>query len=341
MSIPFLRKLQALEYPDIASISSCTSSSAFSSFSSPSFRTLVAWLELTKIRFWPVEQREPLKQLTHPQWNEVCCRYLSELDCPRVYASNDEMSVEQVNRIVDWLLNQAIGAEFADHAGEYNSLSKMWFISHHTPNQTTSASSTDPSSSSSSSSSSMPVSLSSASISTAEFEDEIANLAKLFQIPLDSKQKASMIRVIRKRIEESNLLAMTDAAEKSLNSKTSSISSSSSADSHQKGKGKQSTAAAGASSTTSVSTRPTRSIHAKEIDGLPTTREGVFSALDELERGFPSTNHQLMDRTAQVFRLLFLHDLRSTQSMANELMMLAQEYTSDPKTDAKLGKVGI
>lgn len=49
----------------------------------------------------------------------------------------------------------------------------------------------------------------------------------------------------------------------------------------------------------------------------------------------------LVDHAAQVFRLLFLHDLRSAQNLSNELTSLAQEYTSDPKTDAKLGKVGV
>ena len=63
--------------------------------------------------------------------------------------------------------------------------------------------------------------------------------------------------------------------------------------------------------------------------------------LDPLELGFSATGDALVDHAAQVFRLLFLHDLRSTQNLSNELMMLAQEYTSDPKTDAKLGKVGV
>lgn len=30
-----------------------------------------------------------------------------------------------------------------------------------------------------------------------------------------------------------------------------------------------------------------------------------------------------------------------SQSLANELLALAQEYTADPRTDTKLGKVGV
>jgi RLL motif-containing protein 1 len=49
---------------------------------------------------------------------------------------------------------------------------------------------------------------------------------------------------------------------------------------------------------------------------------------------------QLVDRACAVLRLLFLSDLRTCQSTVNELLILAQEFTADPKTDAKLGKVG-
>lgn len=53
-----------------------------------------------------------------------------------------------------------------------------------------------------------------------------------------------------------------------------------------------------------------------------------------------SAADNLVDHAAQVLRLLFLHDLRAAQNLANELMILAQEITSDPKTDSKLGQVG-
>lgn len=49
---------------------------------------------------------------------------------------------------------------------------------------------------------------------------------------------------------------------------------------------------------------------------------------------------QLVDRAVGVLRLLFLCDLRSAQSLANELLILSQEYTADPKTDTRLGVVG-
>lgn len=41
-----------------------------------------------------------------------------------------------------------------------------------------------------------------------------------------------------------------------------------------------------------------------------------------------------------VLRLVYLRDLRASQNMANQLIAMAQEFTADPKTDAKLGKVG-
>lgn len=38
------------------------------------------------------------------------------------------LSLDELNIILDWLLSQAVSAEFSDHAGEYNSLSKMWVL---------------------------------------------------------------------------------------------------------------------------------------------------------------------------------------------------------------------
>ena len=49
----------------------------------------------------------------------------------------------------------------------------------------------------------------------------------------------------------------------------------------------------------------------------------------------PPFSDVLVERAAAVLRLLFLHDMRASQNLANELMGLAQEYTSDPKTVRK------
>ena len=65
-------------------------------------------------------------------------------------------------------------------------------------------------------------------------------------------------------------------------------------------------------------------------------------ALDVLQNtplGF-STNHAKVDLAAKVLRLMYINDLRDLQTMINETIVLMQEHTADPKTEAHLGRVG-
>jgi RLL motif-containing protein 1 len=41
-----------------------------------------------------------------------------------------------------------------------------------------------------------------------------------------------------------------------------------------------------------------------------------------------------------VLRVLHVNDLRVLQSAVDALLVQMQEYTSDPKTDSRLGRVG-
>lgn len=391
-AMSFQRKLQALEYPE--AVTGRVSSGNYASLESPAFRTLVVWLEFTKIRFRPVDQRGALKAIDAPEWNQTFVQYLVDLDCPRQFAAQG-MSPDAVGVVLDWLLSQAVGAEYADHAGEYNSLSRMWFISgdaggaggkHATSHSSTAGAvgSALASSSSSGASGSVTLDCASAPALRAEFEGEVRELARMFQLPFDPTRLATILRVIRKRVEEAIVAAAAAAGRTA--PPTLHPASAAAAAAPARGASAQPASALPPSSSSSKS-KSTRFVHTVEQPPLPQTREEVFAVLDRMELGFQKTGGQhtergeggwasgrrarservsthadvlcsvsvcpvllppplplpdeLVDHAAQVFRLLFLHDLRSAQNLSNELTALAQEYTSDPKTDAKLGKVGV
>jgi len=44
---------------------------------------------------------------------------------------------------------------------------------------------------------------------------------------------------------------------------------------------------------------------------------------------------------AKILRLLHIRELRELQTLANEAIIAVQSLTANPKTDTKLGKVGI
>jgi RLL motif-containing protein 1 len=62
-------------------------------------------------------------------------------------------------------------------------------------------------------------------------------------------------------------------------------------------------------------------------------------ALEGLPLGF-STGDPIVDRAAKILRLLYVADLRQTQNHVNEAISRMQQYTADPKTDSRLGRVG-
>lgn len=47
-----------------------------------------------------------------------------------------------------------------------------------------------------------------------------------------------------------------------------------------------------------------------------------------------------VEAAVNVLRVLHVNDLRVLQSAVDALLVQMQEYTSDPKTDSRLGRVG-
>ena len=61
--------------------------------------------------------------------------------------------------------------------------------------------------------------------------------------------------------------------------------------------------------------------------------------LDDSPLGF-STGDAKLDEACKVLRLLHIADLRTLQTRINELVSDVQDLTANPRTNAKLGKVG-
>jgi len=338
MSSGLLLKLQALQYPAVASLTSDPSllSPASASLSSASVRTLVAWLEASKIRLWPVAERAGLQDVQNDaRWTDSFDAYLRALNCTRAFGKQ-HMSSEQVLGVLDWLAAQAIAAEYADRAQEYNALSRMMAITDAQQQQQSAAGGEVGSAASISGATSTRLDCTSEAVRDA-FEAEVRAVAQLFKLPYDQRdQQAALMRVVRKRVEE---CMVAEAAATQQNSAAQPAQPHTAA-----GAAAQQPTVAAASSSSFSAKRSTGPVRGRSrlpaAAPLPSTPAELAAALDGLESGFPSTGDELVERAARVLRLLFLHDLRASQNLANELMALAQNYTADPRTDTKLGQVG-
>ena len=52
------------------------------------------------------------------------------------------------------------------------------------------------------------------------------------------------------------------------------------------------------------------------------------------------TGHPMLDDAATVLKMLYVGQLRELQNNVNKIIVTAQEFTANPKTDARLGQVG-
>lgn len=72
----------------------------------------------------------------------------------------------------------------------------------------------------------------------------------------------------------------------------------------------------------------------------PLTREEAMTVLSSLPLGFPSTEDDDVDKLAKALRQIYQYDLHDLQQTVNETIAIAQEFTANPVTDKRLGKVG-
>lgn len=102
-----LRKLQALGYPHADGFNLALGGEAI--------RNLVVWLEDTKICHYPIEKREPLRQINDPGWEATFGQWAADLGCPHKVTA----SAEQQAELLDWVLGHAVLLEYSDNASAY------------------------------------------------------------------------------------------------------------------------------------------------------------------------------------------------------------------------------
>ena len=96
--------LQALQYPG---------ADKFDPIAPAQLQSLVAWLENTKIRHYPVDGRAHLQAASPQDWEAGFQRYLADLGCPAADATG-----AGTTRTLEWLLSHAVALEFEDRAAE-------------------------------------------------------------------------------------------------------------------------------------------------------------------------------------------------------------------------------
>lgn len=75
-----------------------------------------------------------------------------------------------------------------------------------------------------------------------------------------------------------------------------------------------------------------------DADGAAVARNPP--SLDDVPSGVGLDDDAVVDTAVRVARLLHVNDLRRLQSDADALLVAMQEYTADPKTDSRIGRVG-
>mmetsp|Transcript_30948 Transcript_30948/g.50306 ORF Transcript_30948/g.50306 Transcript_30948/m.50306 type:complete len:252 (+) Transcript_30948:39-794(+) len=113
----FVRKLRALQYPHW---------DRFDPTDKRQYRTLIVWLEETKIRLYSIENRKPLRKVNEDEtWEPAFIKYLKDLEYPaptkKLLGEKDETLY-----VLDWMLSKAVSAEYSDQKELFNSQSIPW-----------------------------------------------------------------------------------------------------------------------------------------------------------------------------------------------------------------------
>jgi len=106
----FQRKLKALEFPIW---------NKFRVNNLDDIKTLVVYLEQTKIRELKVHERANLKNTKSKQWIQYFGDYLDKMeDCP--YQIRQNMDQKDWVEVVEWLISQAVARSYGDNKDEFN-----------------------------------------------------------------------------------------------------------------------------------------------------------------------------------------------------------------------------
>jgi len=99
----FKRKLSALDY-----------GKDFNPQDENQFRQMVVWLEDMKIRLYPIDGRQSLRDIQNPQWEQTLTKFLQDLNFPY----NNDIIKDRL-AVSDWLLGAAVRFEYGDNIEKY------------------------------------------------------------------------------------------------------------------------------------------------------------------------------------------------------------------------------
>ncbi|UJR28885.1 hypothetical protein I4U23_010105 [Adineta vaga] len=248
----FKRKLTALDY-----------GKEYNPQDENQFRQMIVWLEDMKIRLYPIDGRQHLRDTQNPQWEQALSKYLQDLKFPY----NNEMIKDRI-AVSDWLIGAAIRFEYGDNVEKFKSISLNAQQNNHTSSNHTD----NP--------------LEKIDFASEDFKNGMLQLCQLLQIPTKFNDTTAILRAVSKFI------------------------------------------------TTKLSKE------AMEKSQIREEGSGVDFSLEQMPLGF-DTGDKIINEAAKVLRLLYIQDLRTLQTKINETIVNVQSFVADPRTDSKLGKIGV
>jgi RLL motif-containing protein 1 len=164
----FKRKLSVLEY-----------GKDYNPQDENQFRKMVVWLEDMKIRLYPIDGRQNLRDIENPQWEQTFSKYLQDLNFPY-----DHQLIKDRITTSDWLIGAAVRFEYGDNVEKYKPISSNVINGQQKPNL--------------SNQNGNP--LETIDYSSEEFKSGMLKLCELLQIPTKFNDTTAILRAVSKVI---------------------------------------------------------------------------------------------------------------------------------------------
>ncbi len=268
------------------------------------FREFIVWLEDTKIRAMPMDARGPLRAVDAPAaaWNSAFASLVAETGCEL-----DVDDAAQIPRVFDHLLEQAIALDYRDNADDFGAVVK---------------------------------------------DLKLASIGAAPPPPKRQKTSAGGVQAAGERDDDAPRPRMRGLTDPSLASALDELAAVLRVDAPAGSGGVE----ASADACVAAVERFIAPFWSKVEEAERNAGDGKEGRGDERwnlsPSDFPSGVALGFDEdgdggcgaaataAVNVLRALHVNDLRVLQSAVDALLVQMQEYTSDPKTDSRLGRVG-
>ena len=285
----------------------------------------MSFLENRHIRVLNISDRAPLEGAPRPSWHVAFAEYLGGLDCPLI-SEAAPYAPERAAECVHWLVAHALSLAFEDGAVSFNAdASGSERVSEGASAGVGAGEGAD-----------VPVPATAAAI--------IEELARLCHITPSGRSPFTLLQAVARSIRQ-RLLPAALAADAAVAAAEGLPGGGATA-------GGEKGAARAAAAIELAGKNPQSSL--ARFSGMPALPPGTRRGRHVVASGgagagaldaaaFPlgfETGDSRIDAAAAVLRMLYVADLRELQDAVNEILISAQEFTADPRTDASLGQVG-